>query len=101
MNGLRQVTCVFRERQLRLYELWRDSLRWIPLIGFFVAEIRRVGPCRGVAHTLHSCVKWSPPEGYVHGEHGVCLGDGQTEAEGPSRGGRGYVLLRRMLQYLT
>ena len=28
-------------------------------------------------------------EGYVHGGPGVCLGDGQTEAEGvPSQGGR-------------
>ena len=33
---------------------------------------------------------------------GVCLGDGQTEAEGvPSQGGRGDALLRRMLPYLT
>ena len=29
-------------------------------------------------------------EGYGHGGPGVCLGDGQTEAEGvPSQGGRG------------
>ena len=36
-------------------------------------------------------------EGYGHGGTGVCLGDGQTEAEGvPSQGGRGDALLRRM-----
>ena len=33
---------------------------------------------------------------------GVCLGDGQTEAEGvPSQGGRGDALLRRMPPDLT
>ena len=33
---------------------------------------------------------------------GVCLGDGQTKAEGvPSQGGRGDALLRRMPPYLT
>ena len=32
----------------------------------------------------------------------VCLGDGQTEAEGiPSQGGRGDALLRRMSSHLT
>ena len=37
-------------------------------------------------------------EGYGHGRPGVCLGDGQTEAEGiPSEGGGGDALLRRML----
>ena len=41
-------------------------------------------------------------EGYGHVKPGVCLGDGQTEAEGvPSQGGRGDALLRRMLSYLT
>ena len=41
-------------------------------------------------------------EGYGHGGPGVCLGDGQTEAEGvPSQGGRGDALLRRMPPYLT
>ena len=41
-------------------------------------------------------------EGYGHGGLGVCLGDGQTEAEGvPSQGGRGDGLLRRMSPYLT
>ena len=41
-------------------------------------------------------------EGYRHDGPGVCLGDGQTEAEGiPSQGGRGDALLRRMPPYLT
>ena len=41
-------------------------------------------------------------EGCGHGGPGVCLGDGQTEAEGvPSQGGRGDALLRRMPSYLT
>ena len=41
-------------------------------------------------------------EGYGHIGPGVCLGDGQTEAEGvPSHGGRGDALLRRMPPYLT
>ena len=41
-------------------------------------------------------------EAYGHGGPGVCLGDGQTEAEGvPSPGGRGDALLRRMPPYLT
>ena len=36
-------------------------------------------------------------EGYGHDGPGVCLGDGQTEAEGvPSQGGRGDALLRRI-----
>ena len=35
-------------------------------------------------------------EGYGHGEAGVCLGDGQTEAGVPSQGGPGDALLRRM-----
>ena len=41
-------------------------------------------------------------EGYGHYGPGVCLGDGQTEAEGvPSQGGRGDVLLRCIPPYLT
>ena len=41
-------------------------------------------------------------EGYDHDGPGVCLGDGQTEAEGvPTQGGRGDALLWRMLPYRT
>ena len=35
-------------------------------------------------------------DGYGHGGHGVCLGDGQTKARVPSQGGRGDALLRRI-----
>ena len=39
-------------------------------------------------------------EGYGRDGPGVCLGDGQTEAEGvPRQGGRGDALLRRMSTY--
>ena len=42
-----------------------------------------------------------PSEEYGHGGPGVCLGDGQTEAEGvSSQGGRGDALLRRMSPHL-
>ena len=41
-------------------------------------------------------------EGYSREGSGVCLGDGQKEAEGvPSQGGRGDALLRRKPPYLT
>ena len=41
-------------------------------------------------------------EGYGHDGPGVCLGDGQTEAEEvPSQGGGDAALLRRMSPYLT
>ena len=41
-------------------------------------------------------------EGYGHGGPGVCLRDGQTEAEGvPWQGERGDALLWRMSPYLT
>ena len=33
-------------------------------------------------HSLHGCVRWCPICGYVYGGPGVCLRDGQTEAEG-------------------
>ena len=43
-----------------------------------------------------------PSTEYGYGGPGVCLGDGQTEAEGvPAQGGRGDALLRRMHPYLT
>ena len=39
-------------------------------------------------------------EGFGHGGPGVCLSDGQTEAEKvPSQNGRGDALLRCMPQY--
>ena len=41
-------------------------------------------------------------EGYGHIGSGICLDDGQTEAEGvPSQGGRGDALLRCTPPHLT
>ena len=46
--------------------MWRNSLQRIPPIGFFLVEIRRVGPCRGAgqcrgaARVFRGCVRWSP-----------------------------------------
>ena len=51
---LRQVTCIVRERQLRLYGYVARALRRIPPIEFFLVEIR------GGAHRLHVCVRWRP-----------------------------------------
>ena len=90
--GLRQVTCIVRERQLSLY-----------------GHVARL-PAEDLAHRILSFRGWTMPRGapivasggvlserYGHGGPGVCLGDGQTEAEGvPSQGGRGDALLRRM-----
>ena len=49
--------------------------------------------------------RWSDgglSEGYGHDGPGVCLDDGQSEAEGvPSQSGRGDALFRRMSLYLT
>ena len=85
--------------------MWRDSLGRIPPIGFFLIEIRGAGPCRGGEGAPTRFMVESggvQSEGYGHGGPGVCLGDGQTEAEGvPSQGGRGDALLRRMPPYLT
>ena len=83
--------------------MWRDSLRRIPPIGFFLVDIRGVGPRREGDHMLRGYVRCGVlSEGYGHDGPGVCLGDGQTEDEGvPSQGGRGDALLRRMAPYLT
>ena len=76
-----------------------------PALGFFPVEIRAAGPCRVGVPGFMLCRQVESSEGYGHGGHGgpgVCLGDGQAEAEGvPSQGGRGDALLRRMSPYLT
>ena len=33
---------------------------YVKLYQFFQKNIRVAGPCRGGAHTLHGCVRWSP-----------------------------------------
>ena len=81
--------------------MWRDSLRTIPPIGFFLVEIRGAGPCRGASTGFMVESGGVLSERYGHGGHGVCLGDGQTKAEGiPSQSGRGDARLERMLSYL-
>ena len=65
---------------------WRDSLQRIPLIGFFLVEIRGAGPCRGGVYSFKVALDGVLFEGYGYGAHGVCLGDGQT--------GRGSTVVR-------
>ena len=56
---------------------------------------------RGIAQ-LRSSYRLGLSVGYGHDGPGVCLGDGQTEAEEvPSQGGGGDALLLRMPPYLT
>ena len=95
--GPRQVTCIVRERQLRIFE--------------HVARL----PAEDPAHRILFCPDPSGctmprgllqvsgasggvlSGGFEHGGPGVYLDDGQTEAEGvPSQVGRGDALLRRM-----
>ena len=101
--GLRQVTCIVRERQLRLYgHVARlhaeDPAHRIPFLS----------RSEGLDHAERAPTRFMVAsggvlsEGYGHGGPGVCLGDGQTEAESvPSQGGRGVALLGRMPPYLT
>ena len=71
-------------------------------IGFYFPDAIFVGPCRGASTGFMIASGGVLSEGYGHGGPGVCLGDGQMEAEGvPSQGGRGDALLRRMPPYLT
>ena len=68
--------------------------------GQMEAYLKDVG-MTGLAFTW-AMARRSLSEGCGHGGPGVCLGDGQTEAEGgPSQGGRGDALLRRMHPHLT
>ena len=58
--GLRQVTCIVRERQLRLYGHVARLPAENPAHRILFFEIRGAGPCRGGAHTLRGCVRWNP-----------------------------------------
>ena len=76
--------------------MWRDALRRIPPIGFFLSrsewQVHEGAPTRFMVASGGGL-----SEGGEHGGPGVCLGDGQTEVEGvPSQGGRGDALLRRI-----
>ena len=85
--------------------IWRDSLRRIPPIGSRRSFLSR---SEGLDHAEAASTCFMVASGgvlseeYGHGGPGVCLVDGQTEAEGvPSQGGRGDAPLRRMPPYLT
>ena len=100
--GLRQVTCIVRERQLRLYGHVARLPAQDPAQRFFLVEIRGAGPCRGAPTCFMVASGGVLYKGSGHGGPGVCLGHGQTEAEGvPSQGESGDALLRRMPPYLT
>ena len=60
--------------------MWRNALRRIPPIGFFLVEIRGAGPCRGVSTGFMVASGGGLSGGYGHDGPGVCLGDGQTKA---------------------
>ena len=61
--------------------MWRDSLRRIPPIGFFLVEIQY----KGLVHVEGAPTRFMVASGGVlsegcgHGGPGVCQGDGQTE----------------------
>ena len=98
-TGLRQVTCIVRELQLRFYghvsRLPTEDLAH----RILSCRDRGAGPA---ARMLRDCVRWRPICRYGHGGPSVCLGDGQTEADGVmSQGGRGDALLRRMPLHIT
>ena len=69
--------------------MWRDSLRRIPPIGFFLVEIRVASPCQGASKGFMVASGGVLSEGYEHDGPGVCLGDGQTEAYLKDMGMRG------------
>ena len=100
--GLRQVTCLVRERQLRLY----GHVARLPAED---PAHRILSPrSKGLVHAEVASTRFMVAsdgglsEGYGHGGPGVCLGDVQTEDEGvPSQGGRDDALFRRMSPYLT
>ena len=78
-----------REHQLRLYGHERDSLRRIPPIGFCLAGSEGLDYSKGPPECFVVASGGVLIEGYGHGGSGVCLGDGQTEAEGVQwQGGR-------------
>ena len=79
--------------------MWRDSLR--PSHSF-LSRSKWLDHAEGASTRFMVASGGVLSEGYGHGGPGVCLGDGETEAEGvPSQGGRGDALLRRMSPYLT
>ena len=60
--------------------MWRDSLRRMPPIGFFLVEIRGAGSCKVAPAGFMFASVGVPTQGYGHDGPGVCLGDGLMEA---------------------
>ena len=59
-----------------------DSLRRIPPIGYFLVEIEGLDHAEGAPTRFVVASGGVLSEGYGHDGSGVCLDDGQTEAEG-------------------
>ena len=76
---LRPVTCIVTCYIYASMGMWRESLRRIPPIGFFLVEIREAGPCKGAPTRFMVASEGDLSEGYGHCDPGDCLGDGQTE----------------------
>jgi len=85
------VTCIVRERQLRLY----GHVAHFPDAD----PAHRILSANGPSMCLVVAAGWSASQG--SGDRpGICLGDGQTEAPGvPAESGRSDALLWRMLPY--
>ena len=78
--------------------IWRDSRP----SDSFLSRSEGLGHAEGAPTHFMVASDGVLSEGYEHGKPGVCLGDGQTEAEGvPVQGVRGDALLQRMPPYLT
>ena len=58
--GLRQVTCIVRDRDLRLYGHVTRFPAESPANQILFVDIRGTGPCRGCLNTLDGCVRWRP-----------------------------------------
>ena len=87
--GLQKVICIASTVPLRGY----DSLQRTPPTGFCLVGIWGAGPAQGAP----ACFVVAPggvlSEEYGRGWSSVCLGDGQTEADGvPSQCGRNDAL---------
>ena len=66
------------------------------LIDIFLSRSERLDHAEGASTGFKVASGEDLSNGYEHGGLGLCLGDGETEAQGvPSQGGRGDVLLWR------
>ena len=97
-----QVILFLQNRSLVIHNKivsFQCSFQKTPIVSF-----ARLDHAEGASSGLMVASSEVLSEGYEHGGPGVCVGDGQTEADGvPSRGGRGDALLRSMppIPYLT